>query len=350
MGTGFGINMLYSLCRSGAFQCVWVTTTCLLIIGWCATSCKQASLQVESTQIQKEAILYPTIDGAWWVVASNPDLGTLSTGNQQPVDFGIWEASDGSWQIWSCIRHTGEGGKTRLFHRWEGLNLTDTAWMPMGITFRADPGLGEQEGGMQAPYVIKNDREYLMFYGDWNRICLARSMDGKNFNRVLRKGSPALFGELAETNTRDSMVLQIDTTWYCYYTAHPNNIGAVYVRTSDDLISWSSSIMVAFGGQAGNDKFWYAECPFVVNYDNYYYHFRTQSYGQGLKNKGKNIQKTSVYRSNDPTNFGIEDDRFFLRTLPISAPEIIENQGVWYIAALTPDLDGIRIARLKWSK
>ncbi len=33
----------------------------------------------------------------------------------------------------------------------------------------------------------------------------------------------------------------------------------------------------------------------------------------------------------------------------MAAPEIIQHEGKWYIAALNPNLDGIRITRLRWS-
>src|SRR5262245_36150791 len=65
------------------------------------------------------APLVPEIDGEWWTVAGSPDLGPLTGPKQQPVDFGIWQAADGTWQLWSCIRSTKEAGKTRLFHRWQ---------------------------------------------------------------------------------------------------------------------------------------------------------------------------------------------------------------------------------------
>ena len=182
-------------------------------------------------------IWVPYLEGEWWQIAGIPDLDSLNHPEQQPVDFGIWQAADGTWQVWSCIRKTREPGKTRLLYRWEGKNLTDTAWTPMGIAMQADTSLGEELGGMQAPFVYKENERYLMFYGDWNRICLAESPDGKQFTRVLQEGSPALLGDPAETNTRDPMVLRKDGLWYCYYTAHPNEIGSVYARTSTDLRS-----------------------------------------------------------------------------------------------------------------
>ena len=62
----------------------------------------------------------PEIVGDWWQIAGNPDLGKYQTDRQEPLDFGIWQAADGTWQLWSCVRYTGCGGKTRLFYRWEG--------------------------------------------------------------------------------------------------------------------------------------------------------------------------------------------------------------------------------------
>src|SRR5690242_6046280 len=87
----------------------------------------------------------PQIIGDWWQVAGDPDLGELTNPKQQPVDFGIWQAADGTWQFWSCIRGTKERGHTRLFYRWEGARLTNANWKPMGIAMHADPKTGEQE-------------------------------------------------------------------------------------------------------------------------------------------------------------------------------------------------------------
>jgi hypothetical protein len=47
-------------------------------------------------------------------------------------------------------------------------------------------------------------------------------------------------------------------------------------------------------------------------------------------------------------NFGVNDDRFLVGTLPVAAPEIVEHEGQLYIAALLESLKGMRIARLKW--
>lgn len=297
-----------------------------------------------STSSWSDTILVPRIDGEWWQVAGNPDLGAYTSEKQQPVDFAIWQAADGTWQLWSCIRGTQCGGNTRLFYRWQGNRLTDRDWQPMGIAMQADPNFGETAGGLQAPHVIQINDLYHMFYGDWRNICLALSWDGKTFTRWLMPNRRSgMFSEGAKSNARDAMVLPVGYRYYCYYTAHPNKIGAVYCRTSYDLRNWSESYKVASGGSAGTN-FYSAECPHVVYRpdENVYYLFRTQRYGRD--------NSTSVYRSTDPLNFGIDDDRFLVCRLPVAAPEIVRHDGNYYIAALNPSLDGIRIAQLTWSE
>jgi len=287
----------------------------------------------------------PQIEGDWWQVAGNPRDHKYATDEQEPVDFGLWQAADGTWQLWSCIRHTtagGRGGKTRFFYRWEGRRLTDTHWKAMGIAMEADPRYGETPGGLQAPHVLRAGETWHMFYGDWVNICHATSTDGKRFTRVIQPhGKTGMFSEGPGVNTRDVMLLHHDDRWYAYYTCHPHGQGMDLVRTTTDFRRWSDSTVVAFGGQAGT-KLWSAECPHVVKRgrDDFYL-FRTQSYKQ---------PKTSIYYSTDPMRFGInQDDKYLLCTLPVAAPEIIRHEGRDYIAALNEGtLNGIRIARLKW--
>jgi hypothetical protein len=114
------------------------------------------------------------------------------------------------------------------------------------------------------------------------------------------------------------------------------------VRTSKDLKTWSPARKVAFGGSAGTGPY-SAECPFVYFHrgSGYYYLFRTQRYGENAQ--------TSVYRSKNPLDFGVEDDRYLAGTLPVAAPEILEDGGQLYIASLLPSLKGIRIARLTFA-
>jgi hypothetical protein len=290
-----------------------------------------------------EPVLVPQVSGDFWTIAGDPDLGRFTTPKQQPVDFAIWQAADGTWQLWSCIRGTAAAGKTRLFYRWQGNRLTDKNWTPMGIAMQADPNFGETEGGLQAPFVLKEGSTYYMFYGSWEQISLAKSMDGKTFSRQLQPNARSgMFGEGAESNTRDPMVIKIGSMFYCYYTANPNRKGADYLRTSKDKIHWSQSQRVAYGGSQGDGPY-SAECPFVFFHKSsgYYYLFRNQFYGEHAQ--------FAVYRSKDPSDFGRNDDQKLVETMPYAAPEIIESDGQLYLATLLPSLKGIQIARMSFA-
>jgi hypothetical protein len=293
-------------------------------------------------QASAEEVKRPHLVNEGWQVAGDPDLGELTAPKQQPVDFGMWQAADGTWQLWSCIRSTKEPGHTRLFHRWEGAKLTDKDWKPMGIAMHADPAKGEAQGGLQAPFVFKDGAKWVMFYGCWDDISSADGADGKTFTRRLTaEGKSTLLGHMPG-NPRDPMVLRVGNRWHLYYTAHPENHGADYCRTSEDLRTWSEPKMVAKGGAAGNGPY-SAECPFVVEREpGQFYLFRTQHYGLNAQ--------TSVYFSRDPMDFGIENDEgHFLGTLPVAAPEIVRDEkGEWFIAALLPSLKGIQVMRLEW--
>lgn len=293
--------------------------------------------------LSAEELLVPVVEGPWTQITGNPDLGQYTSDRQQPVDFAVWQAADGTWQLWSCIRHTKCGGHTRLFYCWEGQNLTSPNWKPMGIAMESDPSLGEDAGGLQAPHVVQEGGKYHMFYGDWNFICHAVSDDGKKFERVIQpNGKTGMFTEGEGANTRDIVMLKAGDLWHGYYTAFPNGQGADYVRTTPDFKNWSESTTVAFGGLAGTGR-GSAECPHVIKRHGRFYLFRTQRYGQN------NI--STVYHSEDPKMFGInQDDRYLATRLAVAAPEIVRYKDQDYIVALNLGLDGIRIAKLEWKK
>ena len=225
----------------------------------------------------------------------------------------------------------------------------------MGIAMEADPALGETPGGLQAPHVVKVGDTYHMFYGDWVNICHATSKDGKTFTRVIQpNGKTGMFSEGPEANTRDIMLLPHAGKWYAYYTCHPNNQGMDCLRTTADFRTWTDSTVVAFGGQATTGP-WSAECPHVVKLgDNDFYLFRTQILRQPGERRHPQARSRQDQRLSSrpipPCSASTRTRRYFLCTLPVAAPEIILHEGQYYIAALNEGaLDGIRIARLKWT-
>jgi len=288
--------------------------------------------------------LRPAIEAPWWSIANRPQLPeAYQSPDQEPVDFAVWQAADGTWQLWSCIRHTRCGGHTRLFYGWEGRTLFDTDWTPQGIKMEARLDLGEAAGGLQAPHVVKANEQYVMAYGDWEHICFAASGDGKNFERIVQPhGKTGVFGEGPDANTRDPMLIRIDDTWYCYYTAIRHGQGYGFCRSSPDLKTWGFPLVVSYGGRVGPGP-WFNECPHVVEVlPGEFVYFRNQFYGQG--------QTNWAYYSRNPLNFGIDDDTDLVARLPVAAPEIILHEGRYYIASLKPGLDGVRIARLRFSR
>jgi len=100
--------------------------------------------------------------------------------------------------------------------------------------------------------------------------------------------------------------------------------------------------MVAAGGESAKYSPVDCECPFVVERDGFFYLFRNLLYGP------QNIN--AQFASRNPLAFGVGDDRCNIGTLRVAAPEIVLHKGQYYIAALEPNLDGIRVARLKWVK
>jgi len=289
--------------------------------------------------------LIPRVDGKWWSIAGNPDLGPYNSDEQEPTSFGLWQAADGTWQLWGCIRKTNVGGNTRLFHRWQGAGITDTNWEPMGISMIADPKFGETIGGLQAPHATRIGNEYLMVYGNWESICLARSKDGKTFDRQLNlDGKSDMFNEGLGNQTRDAMITSIDDMYYVYYTANPDMKGAVYCRTSKDLTTWSDSRIVASGGSAGEG--WAdAEIPCVYYHpeEQAYYLFRTHS-----PPGGEGDFLTSVYRSDNPLDFGIGNDDCLVTTIDAEASRLVNDGGCYYIAAVMRGCQGYQVARLEW--
>lgn len=101
--------------------------------------------------------------------------------------------------------------------------------------------------------------------------------------------------------------------------------------------------MVCAGGAPGPIG-WFGgdcECPFVVERNGVHYLFRNVLYGAS----GLNVQ----YASKNPFAFGVGHDRQFASWLPVAAPELLVVKDRWYVAALEPALDWIRVAPLEWT-
>jgi hypothetical protein len=292
----------------------------------------------------------PVIDGEPWHIGGNPDLGDLHDDEQEVVDHTVFQSDDGRWHLWACIRGTKIG---RLLYRWEGSSLEQRDWEPKGIAMRVDRSCGESidepdgREWIQAPHVIVKDGVHHMLYGAHmtemgdGQVCLATSPDGRDFTRYKNAdGYSRVFQGPAES--RDPMAVKIGELYHCYYTGHDVGKPApckIYCRTSPDLIEWSDFRDVSWGGSGGRGN-WDAECPFVVHLDGYYYLFRTSWYWPPAV--------THVYRSEDPLDFGLDDDSKYLGTIRVSAPEVMQVGDQYYISTVEDLQGGVQVAKLKW--
>ena len=255
------------------------------------------------------------------------------------MDFSVWQAADSSWQLGACVRGTGCGGHGRLLYRWESASLEARDWAPKGILLESDEKFGETPGGLQAPFVLQERDRYVMFYGDWVNICLAISTDGKSFDRRLDgRGHSALFNEGQHANTRDPMSLKHEGRYYVYYTGVVDDRGAIYCRTSDDLHQWSESRIVCSGGSGGSGPA-DAECVFVSYHEEYDEFCLLRWHSDGL---------TSVYRSDDPLDFGVDSDEKRVGELSAEVARVIHSGDQSYLSSLHGDYTGIRLAKMRW--
>ena len=286
--------------------------------------------------VRRRTPLRPRLQGVSWHIAGNPELGRYSSDTQQVVDFAIWQSMDGAWQLWSCIRNTKAPGATRLSMRWEGSHLEQPDWRPVGIAQVTESAQGEWEGSLQAPHVVRVGSSWSMFYGSGGADLPRKPAGTESASLVgwIVLAGRGVFGEEPGNGPRerDPMVLRAHRRWYIYYTGNPTDQGVVYARTSSDLIHWTVPVVVAFGGRAGVDQS-SAECPQVVFRHERFYLFRTQRYGRDAQ--------TMVYQSADPMMFGInQDERYYMCTLPVAAPEIMKYRGQDFIG-----LTGALLAR-----
>jgi hypothetical protein len=328
----------------------------------------------------KDVKLKPVLDGDFWLIGGNPDLGELQgsgdsaktgggSGRQECVDHHVYKADDGMWHLWGCIRGTAVG---RILYHWKASRLTDVEWEKTGEIIRADRKAGESindargQEWIQSPYIIRENGAYYMFFGGHgtgkdrygnpvdrdsrhmeSQICLMKSRDGVKWERhINREGYSRLFTGPGEA--RDPVLIKIGDLWHMYYTGHlfhgEEEIPTFFARTSRDLINWSDYSVVHYDRSSMFGKgIWNTECPHVVRRGGYYYLFRTENYA---------LARTHVFRSKDPMDFGKGDSsEKYIGMIAVGAPEIImDEEGNEYITSNHNLEGGTMMCRLRWDE
>jgi len=327
--------------------------------------------------MSENRLLKPRLVSDFWMIGDNPDLGELDgrkkktaepLKRQECVDHHVFKAADGWWHLWGCIRGTAVG---RILYHWRSKSLASEHWEQRAEIIRADHHAQESvadwydEEWIQSPFVAVEGGRYYMFYGghtaelpprrDWGtgheyrrcngQICLMTSPDGLNWTRR-RDGAGRSRLFVGPGETRDPCVIRIGSTWHLYYAGyeygHEGELPGIYLRTSGDMEVWSEPRLVHRdrSGRYGN-SLWDTECPHVVERSGYYYLFRTENYAG---------QRTHVFRSADPADFGIGDaSAHYVGLLAVAAPEIIvDENGAEYITSNHDLTGGTRMCRLVW--
>ena len=283
----------------------------------------------------------PHLDGAWWRIASPPALERFATGSEQTVDFTIFPAADGTWQLISCVRNTAHPGGKRLLFRWEGKSLTDPDWTPKGIFFTSDPAIGHQEGVLQAPHGVREDGLFWLFYNS-NGARAMTSKDGKTFEHAKNEAGGYKFFDMP----RDVMLLDNrgnDGKWYAFYTdivpgkyADRKN-HTVSCRTAPKLAGpWSDKVdLGVLSPPPAGYVFMMAESPFILSRKGWFYRF----------------EQLNVFASKDPSRWSGPATASMTgkNVFEYLSPEIIEHDGRAYLAAYKDHgKGGIHVVRLGW--
>jgi hypothetical protein len=287
----------------------------------------------------QKPVFIPQMDGEPWQIAGMPDLGKYNLPDQLLVVPNVWQAADGTWQLWVHVRDTAAPGKQRVLYRWEGAKLTDKNWQPKGIPMEADPRLGEIEGGLKGPFVMKSGSEYLLFYSAYSHIAMAKSVDGKTFTRQLRPdGTSVLFAHGVGDSLHDTAALRVGDLFYVHYRTISLKEEGEFLRTSKDLRTWSQPKRLAPPGSFSLAPNSSSLNIYFHKPSGYYYLLRTAMYGRpGCK----------IYRTKDPSDFGV-GDQYLVGTFPYLATQIVEDDGQIYLVTMTNDQKGIQIGKLKW--
>ncbi len=312
---------------------------CVAVVLSCSLALAQPA-EPSNTGAGKTAALTPRLQGPWIKLVGRPQLEKWGTDRVEPVDFTVFQADNGRWQLISCIRNTSHPGGGRLLYRWSSDKLTAPGWKPEGIFLSSSKKLNHNEGTVQAPFYVKDNGVHHLFYNS-RGAHLMRSTDGIVFKPV---GDRAIF-----PMGRDVCILddrKQSGNWIAYYTSPEKGINpatrdhTIRARTAKRLEGpWSkqaTEIPPITPPPAGY-KFVYAESPFVLRRGNAYFRF----------------EQLFVFRSNDPlkwTGPPVADlaPRDSLKRL---APEIVSHEGEDYLLVYQwrgKDPRGIYLAPLVW--
>lgn len=293
----------------------------------------------DSKKTLRSGPLTPRLEGRWIQLVGRPQLEKWASPDAEPVDFSIFRANNGRWQLISCIRKTTHPGAGRLLYQWSSRKLTE-GWKPEGIFLSSQPEWDHAEGRVQAPFHVKDGNRHYLFYNSRGGH-LMTSEKGIDFEPFGKKAVFPMGRDVCLLDDRER-----SGKWIAYYTSPEKGINpatndhTIRARTAAKLEGpWSETALEIppITPPPSGYKFVYAESPLVIKRGDDYYRF----------------EQLFVYRSKDPfqwqgppvANLAPKD------SLKRLAPEIATHEGQDYLLAYQWrgwDPRGIYLVPLVW--
>jgi hypothetical protein len=255
-------------------------------------------------------------------------------------DHTIIQGPDGTWHLFGITHQEPAAPEDEDNFAHATAPSLHGPWTKQPFALAVDPTYGESH--LWAPYVVKSDGLYYMFYAGGGadpsqaEISLATSPDLWHWTRF--NGDP-LFRD--GFDARDPFITRIGKQWVMYYDATSKPAGGNHVvayRTSSDLLHWGAA-RFAFTDPATGTSGGGTESPFVVHYKDYYYLF--------LGPRGGYVG-TDVFRSRDPLHF---DPSQLVGHIASHALEVVQDtDGSWWVSAAGWEQGGVYLAPLNWSQ
>ncbi len=265
---------------------------------------------------------------------AGPDGPTLRAGeiyaDWTPNDHTLVKGPDSRWHMFGIT-----GPESPILHEaeWQGFHavspgatLADSfsPWQeqPQVLTPAERPG---ERREFWAPFVYAHDGTYYMFWGPEEMRCAVST----DLYRWTPRG--AVFCQ--QGACRDPHVSYIDGVFHMVYVAGDT----VWLRTSTDMMHWTEDARVLF-------RFPFPGCPespVLIRRDEGYYLFacihdtRNTDYDN----------RTFVYWSTRLDDIG---EHAPVTVLTAHAPEVIEEDGAWYITTAEWPRRGVSLATLEW--
>jgi arabinan endo-1,5-alpha-L-arabinosidase len=253
-------------------------------------------------------------------------------------DHTLIRADNGQWHLFGITHQEPANAQQEKFFAHAIAPELAGPWTKLAPVMHFDEAHGETV--VWAPYVLKSDDRYWMFYCAGGKehtkfhIHLATSTDLSNWSR--HTANPMVVDGY---DARDPMVGRFNDKWVMYYAATSRPEGGnhtVKLVTSPDLSHWSNkqeafrdSEIGTYGGPT--------ESPFVVERHGKYYLFVCTNHG---------YNETAVYVSDTPLHW---EPANLVGKFPAHAAEVVQTpEGKWFVSRAGWGQGGVYLAELTW--